>query len=202
MSASEEFVDYYNILQVSHDCDARTLEVSYHFLAKMYHPDNTETANVDKFGAVVEAYRALRNPEDRAEYDRIYFGKMGNPQERFSFSDESSIDEETAVHDADIHAKVLFHLYTRRRERAADPGVAAWLLEERLGCSEDQFEFHVWYLKSKGLIIITEQGTLAITVAGVDHVISTSRTTLKEQLRIVHADAEQPSSQSDGAELP
>ena len=44
-----------------------------------------------------------------------------------------------------------------------------------LDCSEESFEFHVWYLKAKGFIEITEDAALAITIDGVDHVISTSR---------------------------
>lgn len=51
----------------------------------------------------------------------------------------------------------------------------AWLLEEPLGCSESQFEFHVWYLKAKGFIHTTEQGTIAITIDGLDHVIANSQ---------------------------
>lgn len=191
MSDGHDFVDYYKILQVDCDCDARTLEVSYHFLAKMFHPDNSDTADIDTFTAVIEAYKALRNPENRAKYDLVYFEKMGNPKDRFTFNIDAGVDEKTAIGDAEIHAKILFQLYRKRRERASDAGVVGWLLQESLGCSDDLFEFHVWYLKSKGLIDITEQGTLAITVVGVDHVISTSRTTLKEKLRIVHSDPQE-----------
>lgn len=53
-----------------------------------------------------------------------------------------------------------------------------------LNCSDERFEFHQWYLKEKGFIVVTEHGTLAITVQGVDHVISMSRTTSAEKLMI------------------
>jgi len=42
----------------------------------------------------------------------------------------------------------------------------------------------VWYLREKGFIETTDNGTLAITVAGVDYVMSTSRASAGERLRI------------------
>jgi curved DNA-binding protein len=56
-----------------------------------------------------------------------------------------------------------------------------------LNCSDEHFEFHTWYLKAKGFIEITEQGTLAITIQGVDHVIDISRTNMMEKLLIAQS---------------
>jgi curved DNA-binding protein len=78
-------------------------------------------------------------------------------------------------------------LYKRRREDAQNAGVPPFYLQEMLNCSDEHFEFHKWYLKEKGFIAITEQGTLAITIQGVDHVISMSRTTRAEKLLIAHS---------------
>jgi curved DNA-binding protein len=75
-------------------------------------------------------------------------------------------------------------LYRRRRENALDAGVSDYLIQEQLNCTPEVFEFHRWYLKSKGFIETTEQGTLAITVDGIDHVMSTSRTAKVEKLLI------------------
>jgi curved DNA-binding protein len=72
MKDEQPFVDYYCVLQVSPNCDAKTLETAYRRLTKAYHPDHAETADVDKFNEVVEAYKILRNPEFRQEYDAIY----------------------------------------------------------------------------------------------------------------------------------
>ncbi|MEO6153006.1 MAG: hypothetical protein ABIT09_10835 [Croceibacterium sp.] len=60
-------------------------------------------------------------------------------------------------------------------------------MQEALNCSDEHFDFHVWYLKAKGFIETTEQGTLAITIQGVDHVISMSRTNKAEKLRIAQS---------------
>lgn len=180
MTDGQAFVDYYKILQVSPNCDARGLETAYRFLAKMYHPDHVETADVTKFNEVIEAYKALRNPEQRAQYDVLYAIRTGFI---FSASDEAD-DEKTAYDDADAHSKILLFLYKRRRENAQDAGVGRYFVQKMLNCSDEHFEFHLWYLKAKTLIEITEQGTLAITIEGVDHVISMSQTIMREKLLI------------------
>lgn len=182
MNGDQEFVDYYDILQVNPGCDARILEIAYHYFAKMYHPDNAETADVDRFSQLIEVYSVLRDPVKRAEYDQLYARSKGHPIHTFPIDKELGIDEKDAISDAEIHQKILLHLYKRRRENAADPGVVGWLLQEMLECSDDQFEFHVWYLKAKGFIELTEHSTLAVTIHGVDHVIATSRTNSKEKL--------------------
>lgn len=180
--------DYYALLQVDPDCNARTLEIAYHYFAKLYHPDNPDTADLDKFSAVVDAYKVLRDEERRAEYDARYFSTPGRTRHKFAFEGEQVLDERTAVSDAEIHARILLALYKKRREQASDAGVVGWLLQETLDCSDEQFEFHIWYLKSKGFIQITEQGTMEITIDGVDHVITTSKASV-EKLRIAHAAA-------------
>ena len=93
----------------------------------------------------------------------------------------------TEIEDAEAHEKILFHLYKQRRENATDPGVMGYYLQRMLDCSDENFEFHAWYLKSKGFIEITQEGKLAITIDGVDHVISMSRTAEAEKLLIAQA---------------
>ena len=180
MAEGQSFIDYYSVLQVSPNCDARSLEAAYRLLAKMYHPDHAETADVMKFNDVVAAYKALRNPEQRAQYDLLYSARTGF---RFQAEDEGD-GEQSAYDDADAHSKILLFLYRRRRENAQDAGVGRYYVQKMLGCSDAHFEFHLWYLKAKGLIEITEHGTLAITIEGVDHVIAMSQTVMREKLLI------------------
>lgn len=182
MGDEAAFVDYYGVLQVYPDCDAKVLEGAYRHLAKMYHPDHIETADVDKFNAVIEAYRRLRDPDARAAYDVQYSAQTG-----FEFPPEADGGEKAALTDADMHAKMLKFLYARRREHALDAGVGRYFVQQELNCSDEHFEFHLWYLKAKGFIQTTEQGTLEITIEGVDHVIATSRTAAKEKLLIAQS---------------
>jgi len=187
MADDQPFIDYYDVLQVNPNCDAKILEAAYHYLAKMHHPDHSGSADVTKFNDVVEAYKVLRNPEQRAEYDLLY--AANNHQEGFSFpsGNEFDIDEKDAINDAEVHARILLYLYKRRRENAQNAGIAGFYVQEMLGCSDAHFEFHAWYLKAKGFIAINEQGALAITIEGVDHVIAMSRSTKAEKLLIAQS---------------
>lgn len=187
MASNQDQVDYYAVLKVNPDCDARILELAYHYFAKMYHPDNLETADPEKFNEVVEAYRVLRDPERRAEYDRT-FGRA-HYRSFYEMPDDGdlAIDDKTALSDAETHLKMLLYLYKRRREHAGDAGVIGWYVQDMLGCTEDEFQFHVWYLKAKGFVEVTEQGTIAVTVDGVDHVIANSRGAAAETLLLRQA---------------
>lgn len=186
MTDQEPFVDYYAVLQVSPDCSRRGLEAAYRQLAKIYHPDHPETADPDRFNEIIDAYRNLRDPARRVAYDAVY---ATHTETLFEFVQEDSAeaDQHSALSDADAHTKVLLLLYKRRRENAQDAGVVRFYIQQMLNCSDDNFDFHVWYLKSKGLIETTEHGTLAITIEGVDHVIALSRTAQAEKLLIAQS---------------
>ena len=68
------------------------------------------------------------------------------------------------------------------------PGsVGRYAVQQMLSCSDKHIEFHLWYLRAKGFLETTEHGALAITIEGIDHVISTSRSTMKEKLLITQS---------------
>ena len=64
--------DFYSLLEVSRDCDGKTLKASYRKLAMKYHPDrNRGDADAEaRFKAVGAAYEVLKDPQKRAAYDR------------------------------------------------------------------------------------------------------------------------------------
>lgn len=192
MENGQAFTDYYRLLQVSADCDAKVLEKAYRHFAQMYHPDHTDTADVDKFQEIIAAYKVLRDPAQRAEYDREYHARRKSNFFEFVRNEDIRIDEKSAIDDAEAHQKILFYLYKRRRENAEEPGLLGFHLQELLGCGDDSFEFHMWFLKSKGYIAKQENGTMAITIEGVEHVISTSRASEAERLLLARADPAQP----------
>lgn len=188
METDRPFVDYYHILQVSPRCEAKKLETAYRRLAKSYHPDHTETADPTKFSEVVQAYKILRYPQSRQEYDIFYKENTTAEHVESPVFDDMSVDEKNALTDAEAHEKILLTLYKKRREDAHNPGVLAFYIKESLHCSDEIFEFHAWYLKAKGFIERTEQNELAITVDGIDHVISASRTSMAAQLLLAQSD--------------
>jgi curved DNA-binding protein len=168
MSEAQEFIDYYEILQVRPDCDLKLIEGAYRHFAKIFHPDHELTADVERFSVVIDAYNTLKFPQKRAEYDLLYQRRKQQPGE----APEPIVSSETALSDAALQKNILMFLYKARRENFHSAGIGPFALQEHFRCSDDNFAFHVWYLKSKGFLEVTEHGTLAITVDGVDHVIA------------------------------
>jgi curved DNA-binding protein len=163
----ETFIDYYKILQLSQGADQETIERVYRLLAKRYHPDNKDTGDAQKFDALVKAYRALSDPERRADYDAQYEAGNSYQWNNCSRMAPSGGTEE----DGKIYRAILSMLYTARRRDAGNAGVGIFQMEKLLGVPEKYLEFHIWYLREKGWIQRVENGGFAITVNGVDAVI-------------------------------
>jgi curved DNA-binding protein len=168
MSEAQEFIDYYEILQVRPNCDLKLIEGAYRHFAKIYHPDHEQTADVERFAVVIDAYNTLKFPHKRAEYDLLYQRHKQHP----AAAADPIVSGDTALSDAALQKNILMYLYKARRENFQSGGVGPYTLQEHFRCNDDNFAFHIWYLKSKSFLEVTEAGTLAITVEGVDHVIS------------------------------
>jgi molecular chaperone DnaJ len=70
-------IDYYELLEVSKDCDKSTIKKAYRKMAMRYHPDKNpdDTEAEEMFKAVNEAYQVLSDDQKRQIYDR--YGKAG-----------------------------------------------------------------------------------------------------------------------------
>ncbi|MEO6153005.1 MAG: DnaJ domain-containing protein [Croceibacterium sp.] len=117
MSDDGPFFDYYKVLQVNTDCDPKSLEAAFRYLAKLFHPDHPGTADATQFNQVAEAYRGLRNPDKRAEYDQLHAANTGQAGSRYFSSDEPKAQERAALNDAEAHDMALRLLY-KKTERA------------------------------------------------------------------------------------
>jgi len=160
-----KFVDYYETLEISPNANSGTVERMFRYLAQRYHPDNQETGDRHHFDAVMEAYDTLRDPAKRAQYDVDH---KSHSEVRWKLTAEAS-DSKGIERDVDVQNKLLSILYVKRRQNIRDPGIGNLGLERMLGCPAEHLEFHLWYLKEKGWIGITENGLLVITAEGVDH---------------------------------
>lgn len=69
---NEQWVDYYEILELEFGCSDEDIKNNYRILMKKYHPDSIE-ANEEKAIEINEAYEILGDPEKRASYDSTYF---------------------------------------------------------------------------------------------------------------------------------
>ena len=62
--------DYYEVLGVPRDADAKTIKEAFRQLARRYHPDiSTEPDAEQRFKEIAEAYAVLSDPARRASYD-------------------------------------------------------------------------------------------------------------------------------------
>lgn len=165
MSANE-FVDYYELLQLSPNADTDTIDRVYRHLAKKSHPDSTEFASYDLFQQIVEAHRTLSDPETRAGYDARYqdywnrkWRLASEASNRSAFSDDHVTRE-----------SLLSLLYVQRRRNMKSPGLGEHEVSRLLSTPPELVDFHFWYLRAKGWVERLQTGHLAITAAGVDQV--------------------------------
>ena len=65
-------VNYYDILEVSHDASSAEVKSAYRRLARKLHPDKNDGSEETalKFAAIAEAYEVLGNQRERTRYNR------------------------------------------------------------------------------------------------------------------------------------
>jgi len=74
--------DYYQVLGVPRDADARALKKAFRQLARRYHPDtSTEPDAEQRFREITEAYGVLSDPDRRASYDAHGFAGLAGASE-------------------------------------------------------------------------------------------------------------------------
>lgn len=162
---SHDRQDHYEVLQVSPRADKDTIERVFRHLAKRFHPDNSETGDAERFSALVTAFRVLSDPEQRAAYDAGYEEQRREQWQLFDQKASASNVES----DRRIRLGMLTVLYQARRQDVDRPGLGVLELEGILDCPQDHMKFHLWYMREQGWVERLENGTLAITVEGVDY---------------------------------
>jgi len=172
------FVDYYEVLEISPHANSETIERMFRYLARRYHPDNRATADRDRFDLILEAHKALRDPERRAQYDIEHQDRLGSRSELA----QEACHVDGVDRDVDIQNKLLSIFYAKRRRDLKDPGVGDAELEYLLGCPIEHLQFNLWYMKEKKWIARIEDGTLAITIEGVDRASAESRNRAAKRL--------------------
>jgi DnaJ-class molecular chaperone len=66
---NDDFIDFYELMQISFSAEHETVQRVYRMLATRYHPDNPRTGDPDRFIRLRQAYETLSDPRARATYD-------------------------------------------------------------------------------------------------------------------------------------
>lgn len=164
MPENDTFVDYYELLRVSPTAEVESIQRVHRALAARYHPDNTETGELEKFLRVNEAYKVLSDPVKRKEFDAQYETRKESPLPVF-------LTKEFAEGvDGEINRRIglLCLLYTQRRANQAAPALSVLDIEQKMSIPREHLVFTIWYLKSKRFIQQDDRSSLGITADGID----------------------------------
>jgi len=164
-----EFVDYYELMQISQNAETPTVQRVYRMLAARYHPDNPETGDTDKFVTLQRAYEVLSDPRLRTAFDLELQMRSSQPLPVFEMKDfVVGIDVEV-----NRRLGILCLLYNRRKSDPDHPGLSLLDLENRMALPREHLEFTVWYLREKRMVRRDETSNdILITSEGVDFVES------------------------------
>jgi curved DNA-binding protein len=167
--------NYYQLLQVTPTANLTVIRYAYRYLAAMYHPDNTETADVDKFKLITEAWRVLSDSNKRNLYDmQLGAGKQTEAttpaNSTSTASNNTSRKPSIAWSEIDLRLAVLQILMEARRKKPQGGGASAKMLMDCLGVEINELEYIIWYLREKRYID-REEAQFTITISGVDYLI-------------------------------
>jgi curved DNA-binding protein CbpA len=166
MLDENQFVDYYDLLQVSPNADGDTIRRIFRHLAKKCHPDLHNGGDPERFRQLLKAHNILTNPEMRAAYDLRYQEYWDQKWQLLRQTAEGNARGEST----EIRERILTLFYVQRRTNMRAPGLGDLELSRLLRTPIELIEFELWYLREKGWVERLETGQLAISVAGVDQV--------------------------------
>ncbi|MDA8563927.1 J domain-containing protein [Mariniblastus sp.] len=163
MAIDPDFIDYYELLEVSPNASAATVERIFRYLAKRHHPDSSDHGDAKTFSQLVEAYETLSDPAARAEYDADYDHQRNQ---------NAALLQETGnlSSDAADRQRILSLFYAQRRRNLKTPGIGTGTLESMMGLPVEVLYFHLWFFQQKKWIMREESGQLSITAEGVEKV--------------------------------
>lgn len=179
--SQNQFIDYYEILQVSPNADQETVQRVFRLLAQRFHPDNKDTGNDAAFKEVMDAYRVLNDPEQRAAYDVEH---RQVKRVTWQIFDQSHASQGVEV-EKRKRKGILALLYNKRLNQHEQPGVSIREMEDLLGCPREHLEFSLWYLKENQWAVRGDNGRHVITAKGVDVVEREGEVGIVDQHRLL-----------------
>lgn len=109
-----KFVDYYKVLGLERNATAADIKQAYRKLAHKYHPDvSTNPDGEEKFKEIGEAYATLKDPQKRAEYDKL--GQRSHHEDFVPPNDwQNAFNQSGSFSDVDFAD--LFSAFTSQRQ--------------------------------------------------------------------------------------
>lgn len=182
-----EFVDYYELLQLSPNADTDTVQRVFRLLAQRYHPDNKDTGNEPVFQQLLKAYHTLSDAASRAAYDAAHRQQSRLNWKTFDQNDEPN----SAASERKKREGILGILYRKRQFSPSQPGMNVREMEDVLGIAREHLEFALWFLKEKGDLRSGDNGRFMITIQGCltyeGQPVSYSSSNLPEEARLLPA---------------
>lgn len=160
----DDFIDYYEVLQISPKADLETIHRVFRMQAARYHPDNKQTGNAERFMLLSRIYETLIDPKKREQYD--VRRRMREPGSIPVFG----LAEFVAGIEGEVNRRlgVLCLLYKRRRSNPDHPSLSLLQLEFLMDFPREHLMFTVGYLREKECIRIVENSDFQITANGID----------------------------------
>jgi curved DNA-binding protein CbpA len=161
-----DFLDYYEILQISPNAEAETIHRVFRILAARFHPDNPETGDSSKFIRLAKAYEVLGNPKTRADYDAVF---QAQPEAALAAFGSRDFVEGVEV-ETNRRIGVLCLLYRQRRFHPEEAGLTILQLERLMNIPREHLLFTVWFLREKSCISFTDHSDYVITGEGTEFI--------------------------------
>jgi hypothetical protein len=164
MRTPDDFIDYYEVLQISPKADNETIHRVFRMQAARYHPDNKQTGNEERFRMLSRIYETLVDTKRREQYD--IRRQLREPGSIPVFG----LAEFVAGIEGEVNRRlgVLCLLYKRRRSNPDRAFLSLLQLEFLMDFPREHLMFTVGYLREKNYIRIVENSDFQITADGVD----------------------------------
>jgi hypothetical protein len=164
MRTPDDFIDYYEVLQISPNADIETIHRVFRMQAARYHPDNTQTGNVERFMLLSRIYETLIDTKRREQYDLRRRMREPGSIPVFGLADfVSGIEGEN-----NRRLGVLCLLYKRRRSNPDHSSLSLLQLEFLMEFPREHLMFTVNYLREKDYVRIVENSDYQISASGID----------------------------------
>jgi hypothetical protein len=165
-AAAGKFQDHYKVLGIDPKSDSTVIQAAYSKLAQHHHPKSGIAPDQEKFDALNLAFEVLSDPGLRSTFDSLRGGQEEAPVNFSGIAFFDAVKKEALIRNA-----LMCLLYDFRRLKPRTPGLSLRQIEPAILANYEELQLAIWYLKTKGFIIMDDKSRLEITVAGMDDML-------------------------------